>query len=121
MAVGAAAGASAASAGGAATETRTPSIAYKLAAIDCNCVPRARTVTQYRAILTKLVTRKCKETKTKLADEIVRSRNILREDGYGNYKLSRLLRLLDQSIPNSIGFRQPCLDVIVSLIVLMEK
>ncbi len=102
-------------------QTREPSIAYKLAAIDCKCVPSARAVAQYRTLLTKLVTRKCKETRLKLANEIVRAQNILADDGYGTYKLLRLFRLPDRSIPDRIAFRQPCLDVISALVVLIEK
>jgi hypothetical protein len=104
-----------------ASSTRQRSVAYKMAAIDCKCVPARRTVLVYQRLLTKLVTKKCKETPPRLADEIVATRNILKNDGYGSYKLLTLMRLLDRSIPNSIGFRQRCADVLAALVVLIEK
>src|ERR1700694_2530312 len=103
-----------------AEQVRQPSVAYKMAAIDCTCVPSARTVAQYQRVLLRLVTRKCKETPLKLADEIVNTRDILAKDGYGHFKLLRLLRLLDSSITNNIHFRQPCRGVLAALIVLIE-
>jgi hypothetical protein len=39
-------------------QAQGPSIAYKMAAIDCQCVPSAANVTTYRKLLKKLVTRK---------------------------------------------------------------
>jgi hypothetical protein len=98
-----------------------PSVAYKMAAIDCKCVPSAAKVATYSRLLTKLVTRKCKETKLRLANEIANAQHILAHDGYGHYRYLRLMRLLDGSIPNSIHFRQRCSDLLAALVVLIEK
>lgn len=102
-------------------QTQGHSVAYKMAAIDCKCVPSATRVATYRRLLTRLVTRKCKETRLRLSDKLVRAQQILAHDGYGHYSLLRLMRLLDRSIPNSIGFRQSCGQVLAALIVLIEK
>jgi hypothetical protein len=98
-----------------------PSIAYKMAAIDCKCVPSAAKVTTYRRLLTKLVTRKCKETKLRLANELANTQHALAHDGFGHYSYLRLMRLLDRSIPNTISYRQRCSGVLAALIVLIEK
>jgi hypothetical protein len=100
---------------------RAPSVAYKMAVIDCKCVPSAAKVATYSKLLTKLVTRKCKETRLRLADKLVRTQQILAHDGQGHYSLLRLMRLLDKSIPNTVHFRQQCGSVLAALIVLIEK
>lgn len=92
-----------------------------MAAIDCKCVPSTARVAPYRQLLTKLVTRKCKETRLRLADELTKAQHILAHDGHGHYSYLRLMRLLDRSIPNSIHYRQRCSGVIAALIVLIEK
>jgi hypothetical protein len=76
-----------------------------------NLFLRLLTRTTYRRLLTKLVTRKCKETQLRLANELANTRHILAHDGHGHYSYLRLMRLLDGSIPNSIRYRQRCADV----------
>ena len=102
-------------------QSQGPSVAYKMAAIDCNCVPSATRVAPYARLLTKLVTRKCKETRLRLADKLTVAQHILAHDGHGHYSYLRLMRLLDRSIPNSINYRQRCGDLLAALIVLIEK
>ena len=102
-------------------EAQGPSIPYKMATIDCKCVPSAAKVATYRRLLTKLVTRKCKETKLRLANEIANVQHMLAHDGYGHYSYLRLMRLLDRSIPNSVHYRQRCSGVLGALVVLIEK
>jgi hypothetical protein len=99
----------------------TPSIAYRLAAIDCQCKPKPAAVVPYQRLLEKLVAHKCKEKASRLAGEVVATRNIIAKDGYGEHKLIELLRALNTAIPNSIGFKQNCAGVLAALIVLMEK
>jgi len=105
----------------ASARTQGPSIPYKMATIDCKCSPSAAKVTTYRRLLTKLVTRKCKETKLKLANELANTQHVIAHDGFGHYSYLRLMRLLDRSIPNTIGYRQRCSGVLAALIVLIEK
>jgi hypothetical protein len=100
--------------------TTVSSVAYKMAVIDCKCVPSATRVAPYRLLLAKLVTRKCTERPLKLADELTTVRHMLAHDGYGNYSYLRLMRLLDRSIPNSIRYRQRCAGVLAALVVLIE-
>jgi hypothetical protein len=100
---------------------KQPSIADKMAVIDCQCSPSAKTVAVYQHLLEKLVVRKCTEKPIKLADELVNTRDILAQDGKGHYKLLTIMRALDKSIPDKIGFKQKCAGVLAALIVLMEK
>jgi hypothetical protein len=103
-----------------AKQAREPSVAYKMAAIDCQCTPSAGTVAQYQRLLVKLVTRKCREKPLKLANELANVRHMFVSDGYGTFTYGRLLRLLDRSIPNSINFKQSCASVLAALVVLIE-
>jgi hypothetical protein len=57
----------------------------------------------------------------RLADELTVAQHMLAHDGYGHFSYLRLVRLVDRSIPDSIGFRQRCSDIVAALVVLIEK
>lgn len=103
-----------------ATTASSPSVAYKLAAIDCRCVPSTQLVARYARVLTILSTKKCKESRRKLGDMSVAATRLLREAGRRVTTL-RMLSLVNQSIPDRIGFKQPCIDIFVILVTSMSR
>jgi hypothetical protein len=96
-------------------ETSGYSVAYKLAAIDCRCTPSAGLVAKYGRVLTKLTRTKCKDSKRRLGDMAVTSVRLLKDEGVPMSNL-RMLRLVNASIPDNIGFKQPCADIFAILI-----
>lgn len=103
-----------------AQRAKQPSISFQLASLDCRCVPSTATVKKYQRLLSYLATRKCKDTPRHLGDMAVVSRRLLREKGV---KLTnfQVLQLVNKSIPNNIGFKQPCADIFAALVTLIGK
>ncbi len=100
------------------SNTSDSSVAYKLAAIDCKCVPSSARVRPYAKVLAVLAGKKCRERQSRLGDLAVTSTRILAKK---QIRLStfQILRGVNQSIPSSLG-RTKCIDIFVAFVTLVE-
>ena len=94
-------------------------VAYKLAAIDCKCVPSAARVHPYAEVLAILAGKKCRETKTKIGDMAVVSRRLLARK-HVRMSILNVLRGVNRSIPASLG-RTRCADIFTLFVTLVER
>ena len=96
-----------------------PSIAFRLATIDCGCVPSPARVARYRIVLRSLRP-KCKERPARLGDAAVRATEIFRHDTGRRVTTLAILRGTRTAV-SKLRFRTSCSQVLAALVVLMEK
>ena len=101
---------------GAVTTQTAPSVAYKLANIDCRCSASAIRVRPYAVVLAILAGKKCRESKTRLGDFAVTSTHLLAKKGIRMSNL-QVLRGVNRSLPASLG-RTRCLDIFSAFVIL---
>jgi hypothetical protein len=98
--------------------TGSDSVEYKMATIDEGAPPNASLVATYASTLDSLEP-KCDESRSKIGDMSVVSRDLLEDKGI-RATLLQILRDVDRSIPAEFG-EQPCADIFASYVTLRSS